>query len=133
MPPDELVFFVDRSLGRRYVAEALKALGLGLKVEIHDDHFPLDASDEEWLSEVGKRNWVVLTKDKRVRKIALEREALLRAGVRAFVLTTGNLQGPEMARVFVSHRKRIIHLARTRAAPFIAGVTRSGVRLYPRS
>jgi len=60
----------------------------------------------------------------------LERDALLRAGVRAFVLTAGNLQGPEMADLFVKNLRRIIHIASTRPPPFIAGVTSSGVNVY---
>ena len=38
---EEPVFFIDRSLGRRHVAQALRAAGA--VVEIHDDHFPQDA------------------------------------------------------------------------------------------
>lgn len=99
MPP-EVVFFLDRSLGRVHVSQALRALGA--RVEIHDDHFPLDARDADWLPEVGRRGWVVLMKDKRIRRNRLERDALLASGVRAFVLTSGNLTGPEMAEVLKS-------------------------------
>ncbi len=55
-------------------------------VIVHDDVFPDDAPDVEWLSEVGKRGWVVLTKDARIRTNALERAALLDANVAAFML-----------------------------------------------
>ena len=40
---------------------------VGESVEIHDDHFAPDAKDEVWLVEVGKRGWIVLTKDDRIR------------------------------------------------------------------
>src|SRR5438034_11603495 len=59
-PPDPLVFFVDRSLGRRTVATALR--NAGALVEIHDDHSPPDALDETWLNVVGQREWVALSK-----------------------------------------------------------------------
>ena len=42
------------------VAEALRAAGE--QVEVHDDHFARDASDETWLGEVGAEGWVVLTR-----------------------------------------------------------------------
>jgi len=58
-PLDEIVFFIDRSLGRKAVATALRSAGA--RVEVHDDHLPQDAKDEEWLQYVGARNWVVLT------------------------------------------------------------------------
>jgi hypothetical protein len=94
--PPEFVFFLDRSLGRVHVSQALRALGADVKV--HDDHFPLHARDSDWLPEVGRRGWVVLMKDKRIRRNQLERDALLAAGVRAFVLTSGNLTGPRWPR-----------------------------------
>jgi hypothetical protein len=50
-----LVFFTDRDLGTAF-PEILKRAGLA--VERHRDHFPPDCSDQEWLAEVGKRDWV---------------------------------------------------------------------------
>ena len=67
-PPEPLVFFIDRSLGRKIVAQALREISE--TVEIHDDHFAPDAKDEAWLAEVGKRGWIVLTKDDRIRLLA---------------------------------------------------------------
>ena len=93
--PEPPVFFLDRSLGKRKVADALRQAGM--QVEIHDDHFPPDAKDEDWLREVGRRGWVVLTKDKMIRHRASELLALRKACVSAFVLTSGNLSGGEMA------------------------------------
>ena len=49
-----LVFFVDRSLGKHIVAQALRAAGA--RVEVHDDHFPQDATDVEWLTCAGTRD-----------------------------------------------------------------------------
>ena len=125
--PESLVFFVDRSLGRG-VAEALRKGGA--QAEHHDDHFAQDAPDQDWLGEVGRRGWLVLTKDKEIRRRTLEREALLAAGVRAFVLTSGNLRGAEMAEIFVRHLRRMERLARRTPPPFIARVTRTSVELY---
>lgn len=66
MPPDEPVFFVDRSLGARTVPDALRVAGA--RVEVHADHFTDDAPDPEILRFVGERQWVFLSKDKRVRR-----------------------------------------------------------------
>jgi hypothetical protein len=115
-------------LGRYFVAEALRREGC--HVELGDDHFLDQTDDPDWLTEIGRRGWVVLMKDKMVRWRPLEREALLAAGIRAFVLTSGNMSGPEMARVFVANLGRIVSLATTQRTPFIAGVSSTGVRLY---
>jgi hypothetical protein len=122
--PEPLVFFIDRSLGRRIVAQGLRKVGE--IVEIHDDHFAPDAKDEDWLVEVGKRGWIVLTKDDRIRYRVTERTALASANVRAFVLTSGQLQGTEMAAAFVKALPRINRLVANHAPPFIGRVSRSG-------
>jgi hypothetical protein len=46
----------------------------GIVVEIHDDHFCRDEEDQVWLAEVGKRNWVVLT---RIKECAIGRSKSL--------------------------------------------------------
>ena len=123
-PPERPVFFVDRSLGRG-VAEALRKAGV--EAHRHDDLFAQNAPDEEWLREVGRRGWVVLTKDKMIRRRPLERGALLSSGVRAFVLTSAQLSGAEMAAIFIRNLPRIQRLAQKTDAPFVAKVTRGGV------
>jgi hypothetical protein len=89
---------VDRALGTRTVADALRERGC--RVEIHDQHFSQAAKDAEWLPEVGRRSWVLLTKDRHIRTRQNELVSLLAAGVGAFVLTAGDLSGPEMAHLF---------------------------------
>jgi predicted nuclease of predicted toxin-antitoxin system len=106
------------------VADALRQAGVD--VEVHDDHFRRDAEDEEWLREVGRRGWVVLTRDRRIRYRSHERAALIQAGVRAFVLVAGNLSGREMAAVFVKALPAMRRFMVRHPPPFIAKVTRSG-------
>lgn len=81
------------------MAEALRAAGA--TVELHRDHFAPDAPDVEWLTEAGRRGWVVLTKDDAIRRNPLERRALLAANVRAFILTSQSMSGPDMADLVV--------------------------------
>jgi len=98
-----------------------------MRVEIHDDHFAPDARDEEWLAVAGKRHWLVLTKDERLRRRPLELDTLLRAGVRAFVLTARNMKGPEIGQAFARARDAMEDLVRRRRGrAFIASVTRHG-------
>jgi len=62
--PRELVFFTDRDLGRQFPATLRAA---GVRVERHDDHFGPDTLDEEWIGEIGRRGWVAVTRDARIR------------------------------------------------------------------
>jgi predicted nuclease of predicted toxin-antitoxin system len=118
------VFFLDRSLGKNRVATALRQAGV--TIHIHDDHFSPDAKDEDWLAEAGQRGWIVLTKDHRIRYRHVERLALMRAGVAAFILTSGDLQGEEMAQIFVKALPRITRFLKNHSRPFIAKVARDG-------
>ena len=129
MKPPDPVFFVERSLGKRVIADALRAAGL--QVEVHDESlqgpkFRHDSPDTEWLPEVGRKEWVLLSKDKVIRTRGAERRALLDAGVAAFFLTSGNLQGPEMADAFVRAIPKMLGLLASTPRPFIARVTRTG-------
>lgn len=91
----EPILFIDRSLGSHLVPDALRKAGA--TVEIHDDHFKPDSPDGEWLGEAGRMNWVVLTKDQKIRYRAMERDSLIQGRVRAFAVTAGHLGGPELA------------------------------------
>lgn len=123
-PPEPLVFFLDRSIGRKKVAAALRQIGV--QVKVHDDNFISDAKDEEWLREVGRKGWIVLTKDTRIRYRASQLAALMKGNVAAFVLTAGNLSGDEMAAVFVKSVPAISKFVARHPTPFIAKIARSG-------
>lgn len=123
-PPDETVFFIDRSLGIDPIRSEL--IKVGLAVEIHDDHFARDEEDRVWLRMVGERGWVVLTKDQRLRYRPLEIAALRVSKARVFVLTAGNLRGIEIAAVFLAALPRISKLLHSLPGPFIARVSKSG-------
>ena len=122
-------FFVDRCLGRS-VGVALRQAGL--QVEFHADHFADDAADETWISEVGQRGWIVLTKDKAIRTRPVELQAVIAAKVRMFRLSSGNMTGEDMGRIFVDNRLKMGRFLKNHPPPFIARVSASGVAMvYP--
>jgi len=122
-PPERLVFFVDRSLGRKVIPETLRAANA--EVRVHDDFFPQDAKDEVWLAEVGRHGWVVLTKDKHIRYREVEIQALLVAKVGCFILTArGDLSGAEVGQIFVKALPTMKKVCETTTRPFIARVSR---------
>lgn len=123
-PPDGTVFFIDRSLGVEPIRTALVAEGL--TVEVHDDHFNRDEEDRIWLAAVGRRNWVVFTKDQRLRYRPLEIAALRSSAARVFILIAGNLRGVDIAQAFTDALPAIFRILRDRPGPFIARVAKSG-------
>ena len=111
-------------MGKNKLAVALRQAGC--QVEIHDDHFPPNAIDPVWLTEAGKRGWIVITKDKRIRYRTLELTALMNAKVRTFVLTGGNLHGEEVAQLLVRILPRLKNFLTRHKPPFIAAISRGG-------
>jgi len=77
-------------LGKKIIAAKLRLRGL--TVEVHDDHFPQNAPDEDWLLEVGKRGWIVLTKDDRIRYRPAALEAYRSNKVRVFIFGSGEMR-----------------------------------------
>lgn len=118
-PPAQTVFFIDWCFGKT-VANALRAAGA--LIEHHGDHFEQNTPDIEWLSIVGERGWVVLTKDKAIAKNQLELMAIARAEVKVFILASGNLTRQEMAALLVDVLEKLKKFAQGNQAPFIAKV-----------
>ena len=127
MPLDGVTFFLDRNLGRQIVATALRAAGADVRV--HDDEFRPDTEDAEWLAVAGQRGWVVITLDRKIRYRQIERTALMNAGVRAFIVTASRVNGRVLAEILVQHLGEMVRFAETRPAPFIALLSRKGVRV----
>jgi hypothetical protein len=66
-------------------------------------------------------------KDDRIRYRPVEKEALVRHGVRAFCLTGGNLRAAEMAGHILTVLDAIV-VACAGPGPFLYAVSRSGLR-----
>ena len=75
---------------------------------------------------VGARSWVVLSKDETIRRRSHEVEALREAKIRAFLLTSAKLDGPQMATLFGKLALKMARLAINVPAPFIFTINSSG-------
>ncbi|MFO0756554.1 MAG: hypothetical protein U0359_08695 [Byssovorax sp.] len=122
--PEPFVYFVDRSLGRGIVVETLRAASQ--VVHAHDDHFAQNTLDTEWLTEIGRRGWVVLTKDKNIRSNQLELRALLQANVACVMLGRGNHTAEEMGKLFADHLRSIERALRRFHLPLVATLSTGG-------
>ena len=119
-----VVFFVDRCLGQEKVTKALAAAGA--RVECHDDHFDQAALDADWLTVIGKRGWVALSKDNKVRYRDTERAAVLSAKVAYFIFRGHGMRGDDIAAVIVKALPQILLVLHKNKRPFIATISKSG-------
>jgi predicted nuclease of predicted toxin-antitoxin system len=107
------------------MAAVLRAAGLN--VEVHDDHLEQDAEDPEWLKLAGKNNWIVITRDERIRYRRAEMQILRRANVCAFVLVArGNLRAEALAEILIKALPRIREAVGSNKPPFVAKIWRDG-------
>ena len=104
----QITFFIDRCLGKLVVSTLRNA---GISVKAHDDHFAKNALDVEWLPEIGKRGWNLITKDARIGRNQTERLAVTNANVKMFTLASQNLVGRGMANIFLQSVTKMQELA----------------------
>lgn len=116
-PPKQPSLFLDESLDSETVANALE--NAGAKIKRATKLFPRGTADEIWLEEAGKHDWIVLTRDKRIRYRQLERQSLQQAGVRTFVFIGGNVTIHGTADILVKALPRILSISESAAGPFI--------------
>ena len=128
-PPE---FFIDRSLGRHRVPEALRGAGWALRThhEVYGDRDERVA-DVEWLEFCGRLGLPVLSKDRRIRYRPAEIEAIRRFGVRAFVLTSGGLRADEQAERLERNRLRIEEACVAPGAALFAVQATRIVKVFP--
>lgn len=130
--PDELTFFVDRSLGKSILA-GLRAAGLQVlsMADVYGEKAAQLLADEVWLRDAGENDWVVLTKDDAIRRRPAERDALTAAEVRVFCLTNRNMRAAAQTERFVANCHRIVRQA-GKPGPYIYGVYEAELRrLWP--
>lgn len=114
------VYFTDRDLGIRFGDILVSA---GLTVERHRDHFAHDCPDETWLSEVGRRGWIAITHNSRIRYTPNELASVMENGV-ALLVVVGSVPYPELARSFANTRSQIETFLDNHTPPLIAKVYR---------
>lgn len=82
--------------------------------------------DEVLLEEAGERGWILLTKDRRIRRRPVELEALKRARVRALFFAAGDMTSAQMISSFRAALQRIQRLVKREKPPFLRRITPSG-------
>jgi hypothetical protein len=114
------MIFLDRSIPKS-VAEALKMVRND-DVRWLEDEFPHDTPDEAWIPEVGRRGWVVVSRDKKIRTRLRQRALVKEHGLGCFILQ--QKQDPtrwqylkllaatldEMERIHATQRKPFMYL-----------------------
>ena len=82
--------------------------------------------DDSWIARAGSEGWAALTKDRRIRHVTAERDAVTAHGVALFALANANLGLAEMAEAFLRAMPRIHEICEERSGGSIWVVRRDG-------
>ena len=112
-----MTFLIDENLSHR-IAGALKALGK--PVEHVTQILPQGTPDEVIFSEVSRRGWFLLTQDRKIMRRKHQREAMIQAGVGAFIFCGRTQRSVDEQMIMVLRRyDEIEGLAFRTPLPFI--------------
>jgi hypothetical protein len=114
---EQTVFYLDESIYSRVLAVAMTAAGA--QVRTPADLAGFGAHDEKWLPMTAARGWVVLMRDQRVRYCELEKNALIEAGVGAFVFTGGQATAADTAEIICRLVPKLASTNRSESKPFL--------------
>jgi hypothetical protein len=121
-------FYIDASVPRQ-VREVIASMRDDVLYAGGPDAPPESEDDQVWLRRAGEEDWVVILRDKKIRKKPREREALLGSGVRSFCMTSGgNYTKWETLRLMAYRWPGIEERASKEAGPYIYGMTWAGFR-----
>ncbi len=121
-----IVFFVDQSLSGKAIPQAICQFS-GYPAEMFVGNFEIDADDVDWLPVIGKRGWILITKDYGILTSPVEREALLNAGVRAFVFRRQTLSDRVTITMLKLFMPRMIRTIDRYRAPFVYVLDETGL------
>lgn len=72
-------------------------------VDVYGPAGAMEAADEQFLAEAGRRGWMVWTQDARMAQVATQREAILANGTHVFCL--GNASASSSGKGFIFGRR----------------------------
>ena len=120
-----MTFFFDNNLSIKLV-KGLREFGED--VQHLKDHFPEETEDSEWLEYVGKNQFTLITRDKRIRWNPAELAALKKFKVGAFFLSSKSLDRCKIIQQLVRHWPRMKEYARKTEHPFAFRIPTSGTK-----
>lgn len=121
----ELTFFFDRNFGVR-LPQAIMRLRPEFNVQYHQQHYKDYVPDDEWLSDLAGKGWIVLSHDIKFHSEATESLAVQQHELGCFYLPCQQSPLWYKAEIFFKAHRKMIELAIREKPPYIFNVHRSG-------
>lgn len=121
------VILLDENLSSPDIAEELGRWTSEWTVELHRKHFPNPKTpDTEVLAFCGKRGWILVSVDDRMRHVPENVNAAKTSGARVFCFPRSYVSGAEYRSALTAGRYKLLHYARKMPPPNFARITREG-------
>ena len=98
----------------------------GAHVEHVGQAFPFGTEDRVWLSACGQRGWIILTRDKGIRRRRLEIDSIRDHNATAFCLIATDTTADETADLIVPLVQKFVNMSVSEPKPFLYTFGRSG-------
>jgi hypothetical protein len=118
--PDEPIFFVDRTHGRKKLPNLLKKVGM--KVEVHYKHFDPEAPDDEWIRKCAANGWIIVTGDKAIETDPINLKAVEESGAKVFITADTNSKAEEWAAAIIVGRRKLARIVEYNNGAFCVDV-----------
>ena len=120
------MFFIDNNLSR-YLADGMR----GFKEDVTHllDHFAQNVQDVTWLQAIAQNDWLLITRDERIRKNPAELNALKSYQIGAFFLGGKNRSRCDLIQQLVRNWPRIKRLAARTKRPFAFRIPPRGTKI----
>lgn len=117
-----MILFFDENVPPK-VAASLQALG-SCEARHLVDHLPRGTPDEQIFQFLAERGWLLVTQDYRIKRNPHQRQALLQAGVGAFIFTGRTDRSKEEMMIFILECLPAMgEFAANTQRPFIMGIS----------
>jgi hypothetical protein len=122
-PPHKgFTLFLDHNLDYPELVEKLDRAGIRYKRQ--KEFFSGSTDDQTLLKKVGKKNWILITFDKKQRTRLLEKKLIEQFKIREFVFTSREIGDPGDLLVKACRQMRAI--CKKHDGPFVASISKSG-------
>lgn len=117
---------LDENLSSSDIATFLRRIRTEWQIELCIDYLPRGAPDPDVINECGRREWVLISCDDRIRYVPENKAAAIRNRLKAFMFNKGNYQGVEYAAALIVGRSQLLNMVKNTVGPFFARIQRGG-------
>ncbi len=108
------------------MASMLRRVGLKVKTiyQVYPSNTHQKIKDPQWIAKCGEKGWIAISGDKRIEKNVENKQAVIEAKCKLFLLTDTNSLPEEWASAVILGREKMSSVIRKNEDPFFATISK---------